>query len=111
MTRQALRGITLHKLIVSIRNHPHSFHTMPTNNRFTFRNVHIYNGLTRELLGGLKQNGSVTEATFLYMLNDILLITDAPLEVKQRDSERIILPTSNALDIGIYDVYCNGKCS
>lgn len=84
---------------------------MPTKNRSTSRNVHIYNGLTQELLGGLRQNGSVTEATFLHMLSDILLITDAPLEVKQRDSGRIILPASNALDIGVYDVYCNGKCS
>lgn len=84
---------------------------MPAKNRSTSRNVHIYNGLTQELLGGLKQNGSIIEATFLYMLSDILLITDAPLEVKQRDSGRIILPTSNSLDIGIYDVYCNGQYS
>lgn len=84
---------------------------MPAKNRSPFRNVHIYNGLTQELLGGLKQNGSITEATFLYMLSDILLITDAPLEVKKRDSGCIILPTRNSLDTGIYDVYCNGKCS
>ena len=88
-----------------------SFHIMPTSNRFSFRNIHIYNGFTRELLGGLRQNGSVNEVTFLHMLNDILLIADAPLEIKQRASGRIILPTSNALEIGVYDVYCNGKCS
>lgn len=79
-------------------------------NRVGFRNVHIYNGITGEMLGGLRQNGSITEAVFLSMLNDILLIADEPLEVKERDSQRTILPSSNHLEFGIYDVYCNGKC-
>ncbi|OJJ82709.1 uncharacterized protein ASPGLDRAFT_36831 [Aspergillus glaucus CBS 516.65] len=69
-------------------------------NRVGFRNVHIYNGITGEMLGGLRQNGSITEAVFLSMLNDILLIADEPLEVKERDSQRTILPSSNPLEFG-----------
>lgn len=56
---------------------------MPTNNRSFFRDIHIYNGISGELIGELKQNGSVTETVLFYML-DILLVTDASLEVKHK---------------------------
>ncbi|KAK9237153.1 HNH endonuclease [Lipomyces kononenkoae] len=76
--------------------------------RARVRNVFIYNIATGEYLGGMRQNGSVTEAVFLWILNHILLITDAELQVKARASQQIILPTSNRLEPGDYDVYCNG---
>lgn len=45
------------------------------------RNIHFYNGDTGELLGGLYQNGSVTEDLFLTMLTDVLLIAPKRIEV------------------------------
>lgn len=80
-------------------------------NRARRRNIHMYNGLTRELLGVLKQNGSLTEAVFLFMLNGILVIAGAPLEVKQRDSERIILYQQVMPWSLVHMIYCNGECS
>jgi len=78
--------------------------------RARVRNVFIYNGATGDHFGGMRQNGSITEAVFLWILSHILLITDAELEVKTRASQQIIFPTSNRLELGDYDVYCNGKC-
>lgn len=50
------------------------------------RNVHFYDVTSPEVpLGGMIQNGSVTEANFLAMLN-ILLIREDPLHVHERVS-------------------------
>lgn len=62
---------------------------MPTNNRSFFRDIHIYNGISGELIGELKQNGSVTETVLFYML-DILLVTDASLEVKHNEVQEAL---------------------
>lgn len=77
--------------------------------RVAFRNAHIYNGITREILGGLEQKGSITEAVFLNILSDILLLSDKSLQVIQRSSERTIKPTSNPLEHGVYDLYSDSK--
>lgn len=77
--------------------------------RSRVRNVFIYNGATGDCFGGMRQNGSITEAVFLWILNYILIITDAKRQVKARHSQQIILPTSNPLEPGDYDVYCNGR--
>lgn len=61
-------------------------------------------------LGGLIQNGSVTEANFLEMLG-ILLITETPIRVQKRGTSHIITSTNNQLGLGEYDVYCNSKYS
>lgn len=99
---------SLHPVILSARLDPLFF--IMNVNRARVRNVFIYNGATGDHFGGMRQNGSITEAVFLWILSHILLITDAELEVKARASQQIILPTSNRLEPGDYDVYCNGKC-
>jgi len=75
------------------------------------RNIHFYDATSREVaLGGLIQNGSVTETNFLDMLG-IILITEAPLRVQERTSGHVIATTNNALQPGKYDVYCDSRCS
>ena len=50
------------------------------------RNVHFYDATSPEVvLGGMIQNGSVTEANFLDMLG-ILLIPDSLIRVQERGS-------------------------
>ncbi|RPB13388.1 hypothetical protein P167DRAFT_544720 [Morchella conica CCBAS932] len=76
-------------------------------NRTHFRNVHIYDGSNPDvLLGGLIQNGSVTEANFLQMLW-VILVTEVPIRVRHRTSGNIISMTNSRLQIGTYDVYCD----
>lgn len=79
-------------------------------NRVGVRNVFIYNGATGDSLGGMRQNGSITEAVFLKMLSHVLLIVDTEFHVKARASQRIISPTSNPLEPGDYDVYSDSRC-
>lgn len=52
------------------------------------RNVHFYNASMP--LGGLIQNGSVTEANFLDMV-EILLITEASVRVRERTSGHMVV--------------------
>lgn len=61
--------------------------------------------------GGMRQNGSVTRAMFLDMLNRILLISDSPLSVIHRSSGRTISHTDFPLDQGEYDVFSDCECS
>ncbi|KAA8903168.1 HNH endonuclease-domain-containing protein [Sphaerosporella brunnea] len=71
------------------------------------RNVHFYDASKPGVaLGGLIQNGSVTEANFLDMIG-ILLITEPPLRVQERTSGHIVTATNNSLGLGEYDVYSN----
>ncbi|KAF8454787.1 HNH endonuclease-domain-containing protein [Terfezia claveryi] len=75
--------------------------------RLLGRNVQFYNATSPEVaLGGLIQNGSVTEANFLDML-EILLITEMPIRVHKRDSGHIITRTNTRLEAGHHDVYCD----
>lgn len=75
------------------------------NDRTAYRNVHIFDASDDErLLGGLHQNGSVTEANFLDML-EIIVETDSPLRVRDRFSCHEISRTSDPLEPGIYDVH------
>ncbi|KAI5791713.1 HNH endonuclease-domain-containing protein [Peziza echinospora] len=76
------------------------------------RNVHFYDASVPDItLGGLFQNGSVTEANFLAML-DILLITETPIRVQERGSgHNIITRTNTPLGLGEYDVYCDSLIS
>ncbi|KAF8465276.1 hypothetical protein BDZ91DRAFT_659436 [Kalaharituber pfeilii] len=71
------------------------------------RNVHFYDATSLEVpLGGMFQNGSVTENNFLDMLG-ILLVTEAPLRVQERTSGHVVTATNNPLQPGEYDVYCD----
>ncbi|PUU82630.1 HNH endonuclease-domain-containing protein [Tuber borchii] len=76
--------------------------------RSSRRNVHFYDASkpASDALGGLIQNGSVTEANFLHMLG-ILLAVPAPIYVRHRTSGTIIATTNNPLLIGSYDIYCD----
>ena len=80
-------------------------------NRALGRNVSFYNASNPSVaLGGLIQNGSVTEANFLDMIG-IVLVADTPLRVQKRTSGHIVARTDNPLEAGEYDLYCNGRCS
>ncbi|RPB29518.1 hypothetical protein L211DRAFT_832221 [Terfezia boudieri ATCC MYA-4762] len=73
------------------------------------RNVQFYDATSPgDALGGLIQNGSVTEANFLDMLA-ILLITKTPIRVQERDSGHIVMRTNTRLEAGHYDVYCDSR--
>ncbi|KAF8528324.1 hypothetical protein BDD12DRAFT_989334 [Trichophaea hybrida] len=55
-------------------------------NRSYFRNVRFFDETTPDnFLGGLIQNGSLTEKNFLVML-DIVLVTTAPIRVSAKDT-------------------------
>jgi hypothetical protein len=87
------------------------------------RNVHFFNSLTGDMLGGLFQNGSVTQANFINMLNIVLILVPPPLvephppivphsiTVKAR-SGQTISQTSHPLTPGDYDIYApdGGRC-
>ncbi|KAL1984114.1 hypothetical protein VTN96DRAFT_9614 [Rasamsonia emersonii] len=77
--------------------------------RAAVRNGSIYDGATGASWGGVRQNGAVTEAVFLSILSEILLVAPAPVTVTVRASGRTVLPTNNPLEPGAYDVYCNGS--
>jgi len=69
-----------------------------------------------DVLGGLIQNGSITEANFLDMLK-ILLVTDGfPIRVEHRAqnceaiSDYVVSRTDDRLEVGLYDVNCDGGC-
>lgn len=75
------------------------------------RNVRFYDALNPDVaLGGLIQNGTVTEANFLDMIG-IVLITEAPLRVQERASGHVVARTNNPLQQGDFDVYCDSRCS
>ena len=70
--------------------------------------VHFYDATKPDdALGGLIQNGSVTEGNFLQMLR-IVLVTEAPVRVQHRTSGEIVSMSDSRLQIGIYDVSCGG---
>ena len=74
------------------------------------RNVHFYDASSPDIvLGGLIQNGSVTEANFLDMC-EILLVTETPYQVRERDSRQLVTRINTPLEPGHYDIYCDSKC-
>ena len=78
--------------------------------RSSGRNVQFYDATSPEAtLGGMIQNGSVTEGNFLDILG-ILLITQSPIQVRERDSGHIVTTTNTRLEAGHYDIYCGSKC-
>ncbi|OJJ42028.1 hypothetical protein ASPZODRAFT_77930 [Penicilliopsis zonata CBS 506.65] len=74
------------------------------------RNVHFFDSSTDDMLGGVFQNGSITEANFIDMLNIVLVIEPqspvAPrsLTVRAR-SGQTISRTSQPLTPGDYDIH------
>ncbi|KAF4220937.1 hypothetical protein CNMCM8980_002815 [Aspergillus fumigatiaffinis] len=72
------------------------------------RNMHFFDGSTGDMLGGLFQNGSVTQGNFISMLNIILvphpLIGPRTFMVKARSRQTLSL-TNQRLTPGNYDIY------
>ena len=58
-------------------------------------------------LGGLLQNGSVSEANFLQMLGIVLLLNQ-PIRVQHRVSGEIVSHRNAVLAPGDYDIHSNG---
>ena len=78
--------------------------------RSALRNTHFYDATNPEaVLGGFRQNGSITEANFLSFL-DILLVTqeECTVRVQARISGYVVTRTNNPLATGVYDIYCDG---
>lgn len=79
--------------------------------RSHFRNVRFFDEANPDVvLGGLAQNGSLTEKNVLEML-DIVLTTTAPIRVSAKDTGRVISMVDTRLDVGDYLVSCEGKLS
>ena len=76
--------------------------------RSHFRNVRFFDEANPDVvLGGLVQNGSLTEKNFLAML-DIVLVT-TPIRVSAKDTGRIVSMVDTCLDLGDYLVSCEGS--
>ncbi|KAG0136489.1 hypothetical protein HOY82DRAFT_576493 [Tuber indicum] len=79
-----------------------------TINRPLSRNVSFYDATNPvEVLGGLVQNGSITEANFLDMLGILLVVDGGTLHVQERVSGCIVSRTNAPLRTGAYDIYCD----
>lgn len=72
------------------------------------RNVFFYDGTTGDLLGGLKQNGSVTQANFFDMLVNTLLAVTRPISITSQATGQAIAPSHVPLAEGNYDIICTG---
>ncbi|KAG0132669.1 hypothetical protein HOY82DRAFT_643507 [Tuber indicum] len=74
------------------------------------RNVSFYDATHPDLtLGGLVQNGSITEANFFDILKILIVVKGSPLLIHERISSRIISRTDVPLKTGIYDTYCDAS--
>ncbi|KAG0634179.1 hypothetical protein HOY80DRAFT_987738 [Tuber brumale] len=79
-------------------------------NRSLPRNVSFYDATNPdEVLGGLVQNGSITEANFLDMLGILLVVGVSPIRVQERMSSHIVSRTEVPLQVGVYDIYCEAS--
>ncbi|KAI5309617.1 hypothetical protein KEM55_002819 [Ascosphaera atra] len=79
--------------------------------RTTGRNVFFFNGTTGEALGGLEQQGSITEANLLWILERILLVCDAPFRVINSESKDEVKHKNRAVIPGKYGIYSEGTIS
>ncbi|KAK9364654.1 HNH endonuclease-domain-containing protein [Lipomyces kononenkoae] len=77
-------------------------------NRAPWRNVHLYDASTGATLGGFYQAGSVTEATMVWILGNVLLVVEDEWIVRHRSSGRSIGPSSNPVVPADYDIYSKG---
>ncbi|KAK9318770.1 HNH endonuclease-domain-containing protein [Lipomyces orientalis] len=77
-------------------------------NRVAWRNVHLYDASTGATLGGFYQKGSLTEATLVWILGNVLLVVEDHWTVRFRATGRTITPSSNPVVPGDYDIYSKG---
>ncbi|CUS12261.1 unnamed protein product, partial [Tuber aestivum] len=79
-------------------------------NRSLPRNVLFYDATNPdESLGGLVQNGSITETNFLDILGILLVVNGSPLRVEGRGSNHIVSRTDVPLPAGVYDIHCEAS--
>ncbi|KAG0640477.1 hypothetical protein HOY80DRAFT_1135946 [Tuber brumale] len=79
-------------------------------NRSLPRNVSFYDAAHPDVaLGGLVQNGSITEANFLDILGILLVVKGSPLRVQGRISSHVVSRTDVPLEMGVYDIYCDSS--
>ncbi|OAL74367.1 hypothetical protein A7D00_2400 [Trichophyton violaceum] len=81
---------------------------MPMPDRSGYRNVFLHIASTGDTFGGFHQAGSITEEVFLWILQNVLLITEQPLTVTHRASSRVVTSTTNVVELGDYDVSSAG---
>lgn len=70
------------------------------------RNVNFYDGLTGAHLGGVRQNGSITNANFFHMLMDVLLEADGIISIDHRGTGQRMPMNTDRLAEGDYDIFC-----
>ncbi|KAJ5472884.1 hypothetical protein N7530_006885 [Penicillium desertorum] len=75
--------------------------------RSCLRNVNLFDGLTRDHLGGVRQNGSITSINSFNMLTDILLVVEAPITIKLRDTGHPLPLNTEPFKAGDYDIFCS----
>lgn len=76
--------------------------------RAALRNVHFYDSRNSEYLGGVRQNGSITQKNFYDMLR-ILLVVSPPnqdIEVHPRGAGTVIPADTAPLPPGDYNITC-----
>lgn len=73
------------------------------------RNIHFYVASTGQRLGGLWQEGHITDANIHWMLGNVLLIVDEAWSLKHRASNRTVTPSDDIAAEGEYDIHSNGK--
>ncbi|KAG0643111.1 hypothetical protein HOY80DRAFT_1098101 [Tuber brumale] len=79
-------------------------------NRSLLRNVSFYNAThPGTALGGLFQNGSLTEGNFVDILEMLLVVEGCPLRVLERISGHIISRTDLPIKTGCYDIYSDAS--
>ncbi|KAG0137883.1 hypothetical protein HOY82DRAFT_644886 [Tuber indicum] len=79
-------------------------------NRSLPRNVKFYDATNPdEVLGGLVQNGSITEANFLDILGIVLVVGVSAIRVRERESSHIVSRTEVPVQVGVYDIYCEAS--
>ena len=77
--------------------------------RSALRNTHFYDPTNPEVvLGGFRQNGSITEANFLSFLDILLVTQEGTVRVQARISGYLVTRTKTPLATGAYDIYCDG---
>ena len=77
--------------------------------RCALRNTHFYYATNPEVvLGGFRQNGSITEANFLSFFDILLVTQEGTVLVQANISGYVVTRTNTPLATGAYDIYCDG---
>jgi len=77
--------------------------------RSALRNTHFYDATNPEVvLGGFRQNGSITESNFLSFLDILLAAQEGTVRVQARILGHVVTRTNTPLATGAYDIYCDG---